>query len=250
MTTLKFIVIDTDREETPRNRAFPVAISLPEGMPPPPDEKIKDWAAGVVTRKVRDWRWVKKVVLSERDASFSPEIGRMFHSVDWEGLTPLEVEIPESPAEAYEYAKLVGGPVPCLEKVIAGETLSSYRYAMDLSDSGFPMGEAAIANDALKSLNYARKAKKRIRCAEDTISSDERFAFQYGEIMRNNGLWASWTDEEVARSTVWMYQYAKDHVGGPLPETLHNAMHLTSITRPGDKWINKYFSAKKYRPKG
>lgn len=250
MIRLKFIVIDSDREETPRNRAFPVLISLPEGMPAPPGDKIKDWAANVVTRKVPDWRWVKKLVLSEKDAELSPEIGRMFEFVDWEGLAPLEVEVPESPADAYEYAKLVGGPVPFLERVISRETLSSYRYAMDLADSGFPMGEAVIAADVLKSLNYARKAKKRILCAEDEIGKDERSAFQYGEIMRSNGLWGSWKEEELARSTVWMYQYAKDHVGGVLPDMLHNAMHLASINRPSDKWIKKYFSAKKYRPKG
>lgn len=249
MSTRRFIVIDTDREETPRNRVFPVRISLPEGMPPPPEDKIRDWAAGVVTRKSNDWRWVRKFVFSERDMESSPEVLAMFDSVDWGSAKTLEVEMPESPSDAYEYAKLVGGPVPLLERVIAADAVSSYRYAMDFSESGFPMGESAIAGDEIKSINYARRAKKRIVCAEDKISKDERSAFQYGEIMKENALWGSWTEEEVARSTVWMYQYAKDYVGGPLPETLHNAMHLTSVTMPGDKWIKKYMSAKKYRPK-
>lgn len=250
MAAFRFIVLDADREETPRNRVLPVVISLPEGMPAPPEEKIRDWASGVVTRKVSEWRWVRKLTLTETDARLSPEIASMFAIVGWENIKPLEVEVPESPSDAYEYAKLVGGPVPFLERVIAGDCLSSYRYAMDFSETGFPVGEAAIANDVLKSLNYARRAKKRIGRAEDEISKDERSAFQYGEIMRDNGLWGSWTEEEVARCTVWMYQYAKDHVGGALPDALHNAMHLTSITRPEDKWIKKYFSAKKYRPKG
>jgi hypothetical protein len=249
MKILKFLILDADREETPRNRVFPVAISLPEEMPPPPSEKIKDWASNLVSKKLADWRWVKKFVLSESDASHSPEIRRMFESVAWETLSLLEVELPGNPSEAYEYVLLVNSPVPCLERVIARDTQSSYRYAMDFVGAKFPEGEQAIANDPVKSLNYARKAKSRITCAEDKIAKNEDLARLYGDLMNDNGLWGSWTEEDVARSSVWMYQYAKDHVRGPLPETLHNAMHLMSIVDSSNKWIKKYFSAKKYRPK-
>lgn len=248
---LKFILLDSERDEEPRNRAMPVSVSLPGDIPHPSPDKIKDWVTKLVSKQgPSSWRWIRKLVLSERDAELSPEIRKMFEFVDWDAVPPLSSQVPEcsDPAEAMEYVKIVGAPVPALEDVISSDTTCSYRYAMDYAGK-FPKGEPAIAKDILKSLNYANSIGTRIKPAEEKISKDEKSAFNYGEVMRKNNLWNSWEEDDLMKSPVWMYQYAKDHVGGVLPDHLHNAMHMMSITMPSNKWIKKYFGAKKYRPK-
>ena len=56
-----------------------------------------------------------------------------------------------------------------------------------------------------------------------------------------------WSEDDLAKSPVWMYQYAKDHLGGRLPDCLHNRMQLMSFSdMSGNKWLKKYLGAKKY----
>jgi len=44
-----------------------------------------------------------------------------------------------------------------------------------------------------------------------------------------------------------LFNYAKYIVGGKLPEILHNKMIVLAMTRKDDKFVKKYFKAKKYK---
>ena len=55
-------------------------------------------------------------------------------------------------------------------------------------------------------------------------------------------------DEEVAKKCpCWLYYYAKDVIGGKLPEELHNLMLAEAIKDSNDPWVKKYSGAKKYQ---
>lgn len=247
MGTCKFIIIDAGSRGRPRNRARPVVVSIPDAVKDPSREKAKEFLQFAL-RMIEQNQYAP--ILCEHDTAQSPEISAMFAAVDWASAERFGTEFLTNAKAAYEYVMMVGGdPVPELEPLIAGDPLCAYRYAVDVVGA-FPAGEKAISGDLLRSVNYSNSVRARIRPAEDGIAKDDNLALKYGLIMKKHDLWGSWTEDELFRSPVWIYQYAKDHVGGPLPETLDNAMHMLSISHPDNEWIKKYFSAKKYRPKG
>lgn len=247
---LKFLVMDIDPGSENRNRILPFILDAPPDVKAPEPSAAK----GIVTKSIleglseRNWRWGKKFVLSEKDAENSPEIDRMFKFVDWERVTPMWLARPTNYLSAYEYVKLVG-PAPSAEEFIAQDTCCSYKYAMEILGGRFPKGEEAIGKDPLKSVNYAKMAKCRIPPAENEISKNEELSIRYGKIMKEYSLWASWTEEDISRTPVWMYQYAKDHLGESLPDRLHNTMHMLSLCESNNKWIRKYLGSKKYMSK-
>lgn len=248
MRSLRFIVVDIDSSEEARDRATPVVLSLPEDIEVPDNATAKDLVARAIKQKSphRSWRWNRKFVFSELDASLSQLILRMFDGADWNSVEPVWIVMPDTAHEALEYVKLVG-PSKSAEGILASDTYSSYKYAMEILKGVFPEGEEAIGKDALKSVNYAAMSKNRIIPGENLIAECEGLSFDYGKIMKKHGLWGSWTEDEVARSPVWMYQYAKDHMKGRLPDSLHNKMHLMSFSESdSNKWMKKYLGAKKY----
>lgn len=247
---LKFLVMDIDPGSANRNRVLPFILDVPPDVKDPEPSAAKSLVTKCVLEDASDryWRWGKKFVLSEEDAMNSPEIDRMFKFVDWARVTPRWVERPVNHLGAYEYVKLVG-PAASAEEFIAQDTYCSYKYAMEILENRFPRGEEAIGRDPLKSVNYAKMAKCRVVPAEDEISKNEELAIRYGKIMKECFLWSSWTEEDVSRTPVWMYQYAKDHLGGSLPDRLHNTMHMLSLCESNNKWIRKYLGSKKYMSK-
>lgn len=246
---MKFIILDADLSCDPRNRTMPVILSVPEDITPPDEEKSKNLVMKAVNQKFPGkYRWNRKIALSEADAKMSPEIGVMFGSVDWPSVPKIWLEMPENQKEASEYVEVVG-PAPSVEHLIAKDTNAAYRYAMDILEAKFPMGEEAIGRDPIKSINYATKMRCRIIPGEESMSKVEKIAVKYGSLMKNLGLWKEWSEQEVSRSPVWMYQYAKDHVGGTLPDSLHNRMHMLGFSDYNGKWAKKYIGAKKYMSK-
>ena len=242
---IKFILLNSEEQENPANRITPVILAVPEEIPIPSEDKAKEWVNRIVSKR----SWNRRFVISENDAANSPEIRAMFDSVEWSEQKSVWFDLPKDFHEAYDYVTILGVPAPSVEALIAQDTYSSYRYSVDFLGARFDRGEQSIARDIVKSINYARINKCRIKAAEDSICKNDDHADNYGEIMRQNALWDSWTEDDLIRSPVWMYQYAKDYVGGQLPDSMHNAMHLLSISMPSNKWIRKYFKAKKYMSK-
>lgn len=238
--------MDVSSDPKPRNRVRPMVLKVPEEAAKLDRMRAREFAMFAI----KSWGQSYPFVVCEHDAADSPEIGAMFGAVDWAGVEEVGIEPPTSPHEAYNYVKMVGAPVPELEGVIAASASLAYQYAVDFLGKPFPAGEEAISKDMIKSLNYSSVLGCRIRPAEDEISGDETLAERYGATMRKHMLWGSWGEDELARSPVWMYQYAKDHLGGPLPDGMRNRMYLMSVADPSNKWIKKYFKAKKYRING
>lgn len=246
MGNYKFIIIDARSDGRPRNRANPVALSIPDAV----KELTRDKAKGFLQFALRVLdRDQFAPILCEHDTAQSPEISAMFEAVDWKSAEQIGTEFLTDAKNAYEYVKMVGAPVPELEPLIAADCRCAYLYAMNVVGA-FQAGEKAIAGDLRSSVDYSERVGVRIMPAEDNIAKVDSLAARYGVAMGKHRLWGSWTEDELVRSPVWIYQYAKDHVGGPLPETLHNAMHLLSVQHSDNEWIKKYFSVKKYRPKG
>lgn len=244
----RFIIMDVDSSDSdPRNRTLPVILDVPEEIGSFSDKGAKEILLKVVVQKIpeRRWRWNKKFAISESDSELSPEISMMFSFVDWNSAPRIWFDAPSDPSEALNYVKTVG-LAPSVEHLLASNSATAYQYSMDILEGKFLLGEKAIAEDPVWSVNYAKKSKSRIVAAEGGISESEELAFIYGKIMKEHGLWGSWSEDEVSRSPVWMYQYAKDYVGGPLPEMLHTKMHLGAFSDSDNKWIKKYLGAKKY----
>ena len=246
MGACRFIIIDAGTHGRPRNRARPVVVSIPDTVKDPGREKAKEFIQFALRVTGQD-QYVP--ILCEHDTAQSPEISAMFAAVDWASAERIGTDFLTNAEFAYEYVKMVGAPVPELEPLIAADCRCAYLYAMNVVGA-FQAGEKAIAGDLRSSVDYSERVGVRIMPAEDNIAKVDSLAARYGVAMGKHRLWGSWTEDELVRSPVWIYQYAKDHVGGPLPETLHNAMHLLSIQHSVNEWIKKYFSAKKYRPKG
>lgn len=242
----RFILISTGYETRPRNRARAVVLEIPDSVKDLTREKAKEFVLFALRSSGTS---SYPTVLCEHDTVHSPEISAMFDSVDWDSAEEIGDELPTKPHDAFNYIKMVDAPVLELEPLIASVPDLAYLYAMNFAGR-FPAGERAIAKNPSNSLNYASSLGTRIRDAEDMIAENDSFAAKYGLTMKKHELWDSWTEEELSRTPVWMYQYAKDHMNGALPESLHNLMYLKSVTDPDNLWIKKYFKAKKYRISG
>jgi hypothetical protein len=244
---LKFVILDIDGDSEPRDRVEAAILSVPDDIKMPEDADSKNLILKAFYQSYLDRkRWNKKFALSEKDAEFSPSIKAMFEIIDWSQVDPIWIDMPENPIEAFEYVKKVG-PSKSVEHLLAADTSTAYRYSMDILENRFPEGEEAIGRDAVRSVNYADMAKCRIVSGESAIAESEDLAFLYGKFMKKHDLWGSWSESDVARSPVWMYQYAKDYVKGRLPDSLHNKMTLMSFSESdSNKWMKKYLGAKKY----
>ena len=248
MKGIRFVILDVDLNSEVGNRTLPAILAVPDDVSLPDDSKSKDLMLRAIKQSCphRLWRWNRKCALSENDAASSPLIKSMFEAVDWSSVEPLWLTMPDNPSEAYDYVNLVG-PSREVENLLAKDTFASYKYAIEILRGRFPDGEEAIGKDAIKSINYADFTKRRLIQGEGLISEHEGLSFEYGKIMKKHNLWNSWTEEELARSPVWMYQYAKDHARGRLCDILDSRMHLLSFENSENKWIKKYLGAKKYQ---
>jgi len=209
-------------------------------------------------------------LLENRD---EPTIKAMFASIDWDKVAPRWFDAPETSDQAWGLIKRLKVRVPEFEPTIAKCASRSVEYAkftkerFELGEDAislngsqsciysiflgerFEKGEPAIAADQPEViLTYAKDVlKDRFKIAEDKISCVDYVAAEYGDLMRDQDLWGSWTKEEVKRSPVWLYQYAKDYIKGKLPEDMHVRMLAYGVTNPNNEWIRKYSVAKKYK---
>jgi hypothetical protein len=117
-----------------------------------------------------------------------------------------EDKIKKSPSHAFKYARqVVKGRWPEAEDFISKDPTWAAAYASEILCSRWPDAEKYIArrNDA----------------AEEYIKALKDFS--------------DWTHEEIARSPVWMYYYAK-MLGEALPEPMHSLMESKG------EWQDKY----------
>lgn len=232
---------------SPSNTLKPILISVPDSLLPEKldlktlanllssESGVKDWSAG-------------KIYLTEKDAKENFLIKAMFESAEWQSIKPLTLQTPTNANEALEYFRATKQPIPEYEGIIAQSARESLLYSCENS-TPFPAGEVAISENPDFSVRYAEAHGIRFKSAEGKIAEDDTKAEEYGKLMLTFDLWRSWTHDEIARSPVWIYQYAKDYLCGRLPENLHSAMTMFSFSKAGNKWVKKYFKTKKYRPK-
>lgn len=245
MANLRFLLLDVGYQARRGNRITPLVVKVPQEVRELDRDRARQLAALAMKSKDRDPGY--PFIICEHDIGASPEIRAMFDAVDWVAVEESGVAIPDNARDAFNYVEMVGAPVPELEPLIASSGSLAYQYAIDFLHDPFPVGEEAISMDLMRSLNYSVFLGCRIRPAEERLSENETLASSYGVAMSKHKLWESWGEDEVARSPVWMYQYAKDHLKGALPGSLHNKMYLLSVSDPSNKWMKKYFKAKKYR---
>ena len=69
----------------------------------------------------------------------------------------------------------------------------------------------------------------------------------YAERYAKEVLPGRWDEEVAKKCPCCLYYYAKDVIGGKLPEELHNLMLAEAIKDSNDPWIKKYSGAKKYQ---
>ena len=245
MRKIKVLKIKEDEE---KKKIRPILVEVPDYIVLDKErpEQIKDWAAAIERGQSNSWR-KDAIFFDEMDAEEDDLLKVLFEAVDWSEVDGSWFKPPQDSDDAIKYANEVNQRVAVYERLIAQSGYNSQRYSSLISEP-FPAGEPAIAEDVHRSLTYAKSFMTRIKAAEDEIATDEVLAKKYGEIMRKSG-WASWTENEVMRSPVWLFQYAKDHCKGPLPEVLHSAMVMMSFDDPKNPWIVRYFKAKKYHPR-
>lgn len=238
---MKFILINKDFFAQ-KNIVTPIILEVPQE-----NEQIKE--DNIRAKKIVNNIVARNdfVIISELDSKFSSELIKFFEIIDWNSAEKIWLSKPKTLEDIFEYVYLVG-PCPSLEMLISKNPKIAYKYAVDVLESRFKLGEKAIGTNAYKSFNYALEFNCRIKEGEDSISKIEEIAFKYGKLMKKLDLWNSWTEQEVSRSSVWMYQYAKDYRKGPLPEKLHNKMYMLSFSNI-DKWSRKYVGSKKYQLK-
>jgi hypothetical protein len=86
----------------------------------------------------------------------------------------------------------------------------------------------------------------RVREFEKLISEKVVNAERYAKALGRD-TWKNWTEEEVCRSPVWLFYYARCVCKGRLPDAMDNAMTMLSFKEPDNKWVKRYFNTKRYR---
>ena len=129
------------------------------------------------------------------------------------------------------------------EKQISGCPEAALDYARFVVQGRWPEAEPCLLEDIYVAFTYAEQViQGRWPEAEDGFAGSDLAELYACEMLP--GRW----DEEVAKKcTCWLYYYAKDVIKGRLPDELHNRMLAEAIKNPNDRWVKKYFGAKKYQ---
>lgn len=88
--------------------------------------------------------------------------------------------------------------------------------------------------------------RQRMREIEHLVVMSDRDSVTYAKTMKPED-WLSFTDEELLRSPVFMFYYAKDVCKGRLPDHLDSAMNMMSFNMPDNAFVKRYFATKRYR---
>jgi len=250
MRKIKVLKIESDEEK--KNKIIPLLLEVPDHivLDEGNRDQIKAWASTIQSESSYPWGWHRSegIFLDETDTKEDKLLEVLFNAVEWAKVKGTWFKIPNDGEEAAEYALQVKQRIPLYEHLIVKKGHDSYDYAMNINEP-FPAGEKAIAEDTYRSMRYAETLKTRIKAAEDEFAADDSMAKTYGEIMRKSEGWGSWTEDEVMRSPVWLFQYAKDFRKGPLTEALHSAMVMMSYNDAKNPWIIRYFKVKRYHPR-
>ena len=173
----------------------------------------------------------------------------------------LEAEeiIATSSGAALNYArKVIAGRWEPGEAAIATNPKDSYWYASYVLKGSFPEGEAEIAKHPELSFDYARDViHGRFIAGEAAIGKLEvsgfnpKMALDYMNLwVKGSGFgWSGWTEDQIRVCPCWLYNYAKQHCKGRLPDNLHNSMLTFGMTINENYWVKKYFKAAKYQKK-
>lgn len=194
-----------------------------------------------------------------------------------------EKEICKNPKIAYLYARdIIKARWPEAEKNILGHTKSEstvISYAIEVVKGRWEEAEETIKNSRNDHIifEYCTKARKEkweevedfilrsstdkiISYAENSVKgrwiSGEKKLLETTKFKSKieyckkvlKGRWKEFEDILFAKeSPEALFHYAKDIMGGKLPEVLHNKMIVLAMTKKDDKFIKKYFKAKKYK---
>lgn len=268
-TTYKVLCVCRDDDAKVERKIFPMLVSPPEGIKitnlaneeeVSDEEKratvIRTWASkiheekNIKKDKENRWHWRSDwCYFTEFDARNDVLFQKFFEVVDWDSVEPSWLKKPRNSDQAGDYCEKVRQPVPEYEHLLAKDAGNSYNYAISCLGERFVLGEPEIAKDTYYSIQYCERFNCRLREAEPMLALNKSDAENYAGLMRRKELWADWTVEDLSRSPVWLFNYAKDYVKGPLPDHLHSVMMLFSFNDSKNEYVQRYFKTKRYQPK-
>ena len=162
----------------------------------------------------------EKAILNDANCSY------LYAKNVCKGAFPLgERAIKENPLFAWLYCRDV---IKCrwydAEEWIKKDPCCAYSYCLAvMGGERWIEAEEFIQKSPVWAGAYAEKIiKGRWEEAEDRIAKDDDAAEDYCRFAIK-GDWGGWTDNQISRSTVWMYFYAKK-LGFMLPEKMHEHM--------------------------
>lgn len=130
--------------------------------------------------------------------------------------------------------------------ILEGKDWCSYYYAKAMGRRWEP-GEKKMlrAKDPETCYDYAKNVVQgRWPEAERVILKDKKIAMLYA-VSIVKGRWED-GEKTIIQCPELCYHYAKDVIKGRLPDHMHQAMVMYSFSDPGNPWVKKYLSAKKY----
>lgn len=266
-TTYKVLCVCRDDDSNVERKIVPMLVSVPEGIKIlnlandeelSEEEKratvVRNWASKINDEKniIKGDRWHWRsdwCYFTEFDARKDALFQKFFEVVDWDSVEHSWFKKPRNSDQAADYCENVRQPVPEYEHLLAKDAENAYNYADYCLGERFLLGEPEIAKDNYYSLRYCDRFSCRLREAEPMLALNKNDAETYAGLMRRKELWSDWTVEDLSRTPVWLFNYAKDYVNGPLPDHLHSVMMLFSFNDSKNEYVQRYFKTKRYQPK-
>jgi len=145
------------------------------------------------------------------------------------------------------YARAMGRRWLEGEKVIVAgkDPQLCFEYAKDVVGGRWEEGENIILKSPKFCVDYAEEIiQGRWLEGEKTILKDPEMCHSYAKDVVG-GRWEE-AEKVFIKDPEFCYMYARDIIKGRLPEHMHQAMVMYSFSQPGNQWVKKYLSAKKY----
>ena len=136
---------------------------------------------------------------------------------------------------------------PRVEKEILrnGHAIDIIAYSLNVVGGRWPEAERKLLGERVGHwlISYAKQVINGRWPEAEAIIVETLFEEQYAkEVLPGN-----WGEQVAQKCPCWLYYYAKDVIGGMLPEELHNRMLAEGVRNPSDSWVTKYLGCKKYR---
>lgn len=145
------------------------------------------------------------------------------------------------------YARAMGRRWLEGEKVIVAgkDPQTCFEYATEVVRGRWEEGEKIILKNPKFCVDYAEEIiQGRWLEGEKTILKDPYMCHSYAKDVIK-GRWEE-AEKVFIKDPEFCYMYARDIIKGRLPEHMHQAMVMYSFSQPGNQWVKKYLSAKKY----